>query len=528
MLLGTNRQREQKGSTIDTVLELHPDQLSAKSRSTLYKLTLVFFPLTEKFLGSVRKMGARLGQYGISFSERRVLLMTVDTLLLFVSLVAARIFFEFAAGSSTLFLRQTPLESMWPLYAVSLVGGWWLLAALHDLYDVTSSYNRTASALRVVSVGALALVIYQLIYLFWPIPLPQPFFFCFLACSLLLMILWRLAYATLSLQISSPQRVLILGAGKRGQAIAQLLQQASRLQYQVVGYIDEAATVSQRTLLGLPVLGQINDLPRLVQQFAVDEVIIAANHDVTEELFQNLVGCLAQDIRVSSMSALYEQLHRYIPVHHIDPTWALYAVHNQPILNRLRRFGKRAFDLAVVLLTLPLLGALLPPLMLAIRLDSSGPIFYRQVRSGRGGKPFSIYKFRTMVTDAEKDGKPRWAVANDPRITRVGWFLRKTRLDELPQILNILKGEMSIVGPRPERPEFIEELQKKIPFYQIRLMVKPGLTGWAQIHYNYGNSVEDALLKLQYDFYYIRYWSLWMDLYIMFKTVYVVFMCKGL
>jgi exopolysaccharide biosynthesis polyprenyl glycosylphosphotransferase len=199
----------------------------------------------------------------------------------------------------------------------------------------------------------------------------------------------------------------------------------------------------------------------------------------------------------------------------------------QPIFNRLRLISKRILDLVFIFLSLPILGLLLPFLALAVHLDSPGPVFYRQLRSGRAGKPFSIIKFRTMVVDAEKDGRARWATENDPRITRVGRFLRKTRLDELPQLINILKGDMSLVGPRPERPEFIEELQQAIPFYRVRLLVKPGLTGWAQIHYDYGNSVEDALIKLQYDFYYIRYWSLWLDLYTLFKTVYVVLRFKG-
>ncbi|MEJ2555505.1 MAG: sugar transferase, partial [Anaerolineae bacterium] len=162
------------------------------------------------------------------------------------------------------------------------------------------------------------------------------------------------------------------------------------------------------------------------------------------------------------------------------------------------------------------------------RLDSPGPVFYRQIRSGRAGRAFSILKFRTMSTDAEKDGQPRWAAENDPRITRVGHFLRKTRLDELPQLHNVLRGEMSIVGPRPERPEFIEQLEQDIPFYSTRLMVKPGLTGWAQVHYRYGNNVEDAQIKLQYDFYYLRYWSLWLDLYVIFRTFGVVFKFKGI
>jgi lipopolysaccharide/colanic/teichoic acid biosynthesis glycosyltransferase len=139
-----------------------------------------------------------------------------------------------------------------------------------------------------------------------------------------------------------------------------------------------------------------------------------------------------------------------------------------------------------------------------------------------------IYKFRTMFKDAEKDGKPRWASKNDPRVTRVGHFLRKARLDELPQLFNVLRGEMSIVGPRPERPEFVEKLEGAIPFYRMRLLVKPGITGWAQINYEYGNSVDDALVKLEYDFYYVRYWSIWLDLYTLFRTVGVVFALKGM
>jgi exopolysaccharide biosynthesis polyprenyl glycosylphosphotransferase len=188
---------------------------------------------------------------------------------------------------------------------------------------------------------------------------------------------------------------------------------------------------------------------------------------------------------------------------------------------------KRLADIFLAVVGLVILSPVFPLLGLAIRLDSPGPILYRQIRCGKAGKPFSIIKLRTMKIDAEEDGKARWATERDPRITRVGFYLRKTRLDELPQLLNMLKGEMSFIGPRPERPEFVKELQEAIPFYRTRLMVKPGLTGWAQVHYDYGNSVEDALVKLQYDFYYMRHWSLLMDLYIIFRTIGVVLKFKG-
>jgi exopolysaccharide biosynthesis polyprenyl glycosylphosphotransferase len=184
-------------------------------------------------------------------------------------------------------------------------------------------------------------------------------------------------------------------------------------------------------------------------------------------------------------------------------------------------------DLSISLLALPWILLVFPLIAVAIKLNSSGPVFYRQVRSGLGGNTFQILKFRTMYIDAEKDGKARWAAKDDPRITQVGRFLRKLRLDELPQIINILQGDMSLIGPRPERPEFVAQLEKEIPHYCTRLLVPPGLTGWAQVKYSYGNSVEDALIKLQYDVYYVRHWSVWMDIYILFQTVGVVLRAKG-
>jgi exopolysaccharide biosynthesis polyprenyl glycosylphosphotransferase len=233
-------------------------------------------------------------------------------------------------------------------------------------------------------------------------------------------------------------------------------------------------------------------------------------------------------VRISLLPDLYEQIYHKIPIEYVDPSWVLHVIQGRPIFNRLQLAVKRLLDLGLVLASLPILVLVLPVIALAIRLDSIGPIFYHQIRCGRAGRPFSIFKFRTMSINAELDGQPRWATQSDVRITRVGRILRKTRLDELPQLINVLRGEMSLIGPRPERPEFVEMLQQQIPFYRTRLMVKPGLTGWAQIHYDYGNSVEDALIKLQYDFYYLRYWSVWLDLYVAFRTFAVVLKLKGM
>jgi exopolysaccharide biosynthesis polyprenyl glycosylphosphotransferase len=222
------------------------------------------------------------------------------------------------------------------------------------------------------------------------------------------------------------------------------------------------------------------------------------------------------------MPALYEQLTRRVPVEHIDQGWILDALSGSESLSYMGSLAKRMFDLILATLGAIALGLVLPAVALAVALDDRGPLFYTQVRSGLGGKSFRVIKFRTMCVDAERDGRARWAKKGDDRITRVGRFLRKVRLDELPQVINALRGEMSIVGPRPERPEFIVDLERQIPFYRTRLVVKPGLTGWAQIHYEYGNSIEDALIKLQYDLYYIRHRTIWLDLYVILRTIRVV------
>ena len=200
-------------------------------------------------------------------------------------------------------------------------------------------------------------------------------------------------------------------------------------------------------------------------------------------------------------------------------------------------FCKRAFDIAVGVVIVILLMPILPLVALMIKLDTPGPVFFKQDRVGENGRIFKFYKFRSMVHRADEEKErlsgineqegPVFKIRSDPRITSVGRFLRRSSLDEIPQMFNVLKGDMSIVGPRPERPEFIAELQDKIPFYRTRLVVKPGLTGWAQIHYGYGNTVEDALIKLQYDLYYIRHWSLWMELYVIFKTIGVMLRFVG-
>jgi exopolysaccharide biosynthesis polyprenyl glycosylphosphotransferase len=227
------------------------------------------------------------------------------------------------------------------------------------------------------------------------------------------------------------------------------------------------------------------------------------------------------------MTSLYEEITGRVPLDHLDADWVIAAYLDQ---NRGRLpylLFKRLLDIGLALVGLALLAVLLPFIALAIRLESPGPILYRQTRLGQGGRPFTLYKFRSMVADAEADGQARWATSDDNRVTKVGLWLRRSRLDEAPQLWNVLRGEMSLVGPRPERPEFIEELQHQIPFYRARLIVPPGLTGWAQVNYGYASTVADAALKLQWDLYYIRHRSAWLDLLILWRTIRVIVGFKG-
>jgi sugar transferase (PEP-CTERM system associated) len=240
---------------------------------------------------------------------------------------------------------------------------------------------------------------------------------------------------------------------------------------------------------------------------------------------EDLLRCRLAGYAVEEGEALYERVTGKIAVQAMRPS---YLIFNRGFVKHpFSEAAKRAFDILVSLIGLALAWPLMLLTAIAVRLDSPGPALFRQVRSGRYGEPITIAKFRSMVADAERQTGPVWAQKNDPRVTRVGNFIRKTRLDELPQLFNVLGGSMSMVGPRPERPNFIEELKDQIPYYDQRHIVKPGVTGWAQINYPYGNTVEDALQKLQYDLFYIKYRSVAFDLSILIQTVKTVLLRRG-
>ena len=278
---------------------------------------------------------------------------------------------------------------------------------------------------------------------------------------------------------------------------------------------------------GVPVLGGADCLADAVARHAVGEVVVAVPHRAGSALLGALADCLHQGVDVVPMSQVYETHLRRVPVSYLESGWLFSSFVEVVRRKDASRVAKRALDLVGATAGLVTLAALTLIIAPAIWLDSGRPIFFRQGRLGRGGAPFDLIKFRTMVQDAEADGPPRWASRQDPRVTLVGRFLRRTRLDELPNLVNVLRGEMSLVGPRPERPEFVAQLEREVPFYRTRLLVRPGLTGWAQVNHPYGDSVRGAIEKLEYDLYYVKHRSLFFDLWIVVRTVGTVLALRG-
>jgi exopolysaccharide biosynthesis polyprenyl glycosylphosphotransferase len=267
------------------------------------------------------------------------------------------------------------------------------------------------------------------------------------------------------------------------------------------------------------VIGTHDDLSNYIQRDRISELIITTIPDLNDETFRSVMQAYEIGIALLPMPILYERLTGRVPVQYVRNNWAVVLpITGQSIFNPYESV-QRLMDILLSLAGLAMLIVLLPVLSLAIRLDSPGGVFYRQMRVGLNGRLFRIVKFRTMIKDAEQRTGAVFSQPGDDRVTRVGRFLRKTRLDELPQVINVLRGDMSVIGPRPERPEHVNRLTQKIPFYRTRLIIRPGLTGWAQVRYNYGSDDEDALVKLEYDLYYIRNRSLLLDLSIMVRTV---------
>jgi sugar transferase (PEP-CTERM system associated) len=394
----------------------------------------------------------------------------------------------------------------------------------NDLYNLTVVHSKSELVVRVLqSAGAAAIVLAVVSILIPSLVIGRDIFMTSLWLLLIAVPAWRLAFDGLTEDQHLEERVLILGTGQLARIVAHTIRSQRDFAYRIVGFLDETST-EDRTFGGLAVLGSVDDLPRLIARGEIDRIVVSLADRRGRLPIQELLRAKLAGVRVEDAATTYERITGKILTEGLKPSWLIFSDGFRA--SRLTRAIKRAFDL--VLASIGLLATALPMLAtaLAIRLDSTGPILYRQERVGENGRVFTLYKFRSMRTDAEL-GTPVWAKDGDDRVTRVGRFIRFTRLDELPQLWNVLQGDMSFVGPRPERPYFVEQLAAAIPFYQERHAVKPGVTGWAQVKYRYGASVEDAIEKLRYDLYYIKHLSIVFDLTILIDTVKVILSGKG-
>ena len=427
------------------------------------------------------------------------------------------------------------------IWFVLLSGLWLIFGQIFQVYDLKISGEFWTAIGAVVGAGLTANLVFNFIPYLPPAlpPSRQPFFFA-LFVPVGLIVLGRIIYL---LFFSSPdfrRKVVIVGAGWAGRTIHQALAEHGRSVYELVGYVDDDPSLVGKKIrvkdqefptddvdqFCLPLLGGTNQLENIIPEHDLDVVVIAITHGVNAELLKVFTDILQQRVDVVPMPVLYETLMGRVPVEHIGVHWAASIPLEHPSNKAVWKVTKRIFDLFWAGLGMLFLLPVFPVVALVIYLDSPGPIIYRQERLGRNGKEYQMYKFRSMVIDAEQDGAV-WADEDDPRITRFGKFLRKTHLDEFPQFFNIIKGDMSVVGPRPERPEFVEKLTEEIPFYRVRLAVKPGMAGWGLIHQGYGSSVEDSLRKLEFDLYYIKHQNLALDFQILFRTFWETVTMRG-
>ena len=395
-----------------------------------------------------------------------------------------------------------------------------------DLYDTRIISERRELFVRsMYALGATSFIL-MAVYHFFPMMFIGGGVFEMTALCLVTTILgWRIAFEWANRHVAPRERLLIVGTSQVAIGLARELYERADLGAQIVGFIDPDPTRVGAPVINPGVVGTVDDIPTLVRAMSVDRVVVSLADARGTLPMDKLLEMRMDGVVFDHMATVYEEYTGKIAVENLRPSWLIFSSGFRK--GRLLLAGKRALDLIAALAGMILAVPLMILVAIAVRLDSAGPILYRQQRVGQHGRLFNLFKVRSMRQDAEAKTGAVWCAEQDPRITRIGRFIRKTRLDEIPQLWNVLRGDMSLVGPRPERPEFVESLAREIPFYGQRHSVKPGLTGWAQVSYSYAGSIDGTMEKLQYDLFYIKNLSLPLDLFIMFCTAKIVLLGKG-
>jgi exopolysaccharide biosynthesis polyprenyl glycosylphosphotransferase len=422
---------------------------------------------------------------------------------------------------SLAFLRERP-----PFWFYLLPVVWVLL--LTELYDVRKAGSRKDTLQGIAGIAIFCLGIYLLVFfLSPPASLPRLGMAVFIVSATLLTLLWRMVYIGVFNAPQFMRRVLIVGAGRAGSSLAAMLRDLWPPPFYLVGLIDDDPDKVGIDIEKYSVLGGSAELLQIARDQNISDLIFAISGQMNAGMFQALITAEEQGITVTSMPAVYEEILGRVPIFFLDSEWILRSFVDHAHTGEFYEVFKRLLDITGGLIGSLGMILLTPLLALMIALDDGFPVFYTQNRLGKNGFIYKMIKFRTMIKDAEKDGMARVTVKNDERMTRIGRYLRKSHLDELPQFINVFRGDMSLVGPRAERPELVDGLQAQVPFYRARFLVRPGLTGWAQINYHYASTITDTGIKLEYDLYYIKHRNLMLDFIIMLRTFGTVIGFRG-
>ncbi|MDA8177992.1 MAG: TIGR03013 family PEP-CTERM/XrtA system glycosyltransferase [Deltaproteobacteria bacterium] len=339
------------------------------------------------------------------------------------------------------------------------------------------------------------------------------------------LLFWRIAFDVYLTRLAPRENILVMGTGETARMVGEEILKRERLGFRLVGFAGDTQANDVRTGGTGKIVGDDSQVADLVRENKVRKLVVALSERRGGYPVASLLDLRVKGCEVVEWPSFFEKISGRIAIDNLSPSYFIFqeGFSKSPLL----LFSRRVVSLLASIVLLFLLSPILLVAALLIKIDSPGPVFYRQERVGKGGKIFRIIKFRSMRRDAEGEGGPRWATENDPRITRLGRILRISRLDEVPQVINVLKGDLNLVGPRPERPAFVEWLEKAIPYYSIRHTVRPGLTGWAQVEFAYCGTIEESKEKLQYDLFYIKNMSVKLDLLVLFKTVKIVLLGRG-
>jgi sugar transferase (PEP-CTERM system associated) len=458
------------------------------------------------------------GQY---FSARKAIFILGEGTLIFCAVAIASFFL---VGRDIGIVKL--MQSQWmKILLIAIVAQ--ISLYFNDLYELQPGGNVAELATRLTQSIGITSIVLAIVYFLWPeAMIGRWIFFVSLVFLVLFLVSWRVLYTCAIHRRLFIERALILGDGELSKDIFEEINNNRDIGCDICYVVSQHnGKASPSQFNGIPVHYGFDSLCDLAVTGQVSSIIVALDQKRGVMPYRELLNCKVRGINIIDGESFYERITGKLLVEKINPSWLIFSdgFKKSPVT----RFGKRIFEFFLSALMLVLFSPLLALAAIAIKLESPGAVLFSQVRVGEDGEIFEIYKFRSMKTDAEKESGPIWASDEDPRITRVGSIIRRLRIDELPQLWNVLKGDMSFVGPRPERPYFVERLKKIIPYYGERFSVKPGVTGWAQILYPYGASDEDALEKLKYDLYYIKNMSLLLDIVVIFRTVKIVLLGRG-